>query len=89
MAAIEVIYLVAATLWIGAVLAALCIGIRLVVKFRARRRRVNRLIDIVRIPVLVCTGQAQRRRPRRGARGQPIASPIARIIDSLFSVSRF
>jgi hypothetical protein len=85
MAAIEVIYLVAATLWIGVVLAALCIGIRLVVKFRARRRRVNRLIDIVRIPVLLCTGQPQRRRPRRGARGQP----VTRIIGSLFSESRF
>ncbi len=56
MAAVEVIYLVAATLWIGVVVAALCIGIRLVLKFRARRRRVNRFLDIVWIPVLLCTG---------------------------------
>jgi hypothetical protein len=68
MAAVEVIYLVAATSWIGVVLAALGIGIRLVVKFRARRRRVNRLLDIVWRPVQLCTGQGQRRRPARGSR---------------------
>jgi hypothetical protein len=89
MAAVEVIYLVAATLWIGIVLAALCIGIRLVLKFRARRRRVNQFLDIVWIPVLLCTGQGPRRRSgirrARAVRGQP----VVRAISSLFSESRF
>lgn len=89
MAAVEVIYLVAATLWIGVVVAALCIGIRLVLKFRARRRRVNRFLDIVWIPVLLCTGQGQRRRPgirrTRAVRGEP----VVRAISSFFSESRF
>jgi hypothetical protein len=89
MAAVEVIYLVAATLWIGVVVAALCIGIRLVLKFRARRRRMNRFLDIVWIPVLLCTGQGQRRRPEiRRTRAVP-GQLVARAISSFFSESRF
>jgi Flp pilus assembly protein TadB len=67
MAAVEVIYLLAASLWIGVVVAALCIGVRMVVKFRARRRRMNRLLDLVWTPVRLCTGRPQRRgkRPAR------------------------
>lgn len=57
MAAVEVIYLLAATLWIVVVLAALGIGYRFMVKFRAKRRRINRILDVVRIPVRLCTSQ--------------------------------
>lgn len=49
MAVIELIYLVAATLWIFVVVAALCIGGRYMLKLRARRCRMNRLIDGVRV----------------------------------------
>jgi hypothetical protein len=56
MAAVEVIYLAAATLWIGVVVAALCIGVRFAMKFRARRRRMNRILDVVRVPARMCTG---------------------------------
>ena len=58
MAAVEVIYLLAASLWIGIVVAALCIGVRVVMKLRARRRRMNRFLDVVWTPVRLCTGQA-------------------------------
>jgi len=50
-AVIEAIYLVAAMLWIVVVLAAVAIGGRYLLKLRARRRRVNRLINSVRLPV--------------------------------------
>ncbi|MBS9534696.1 hypothetical protein KIH27_13970 [Mycobacterium sp. M1] len=51
MTVIETIYLVAATLWILVVVAALAIGGRYLLKLRARRRRVTRLIDSVRLSV--------------------------------------
>ncbi|MEN3318056.1 MAG: hypothetical protein V7643_1457 [Mycobacterium sp.] len=51
MAAVQVIYVVAAALWIFVVLAALCIGCRFIVKFRRRRRRMNRLFDVIRVPI--------------------------------------
>lgn len=53
MAAFEVIYLVAATSWILVVTTALCIGVRCMVKLRHRRRRMNRLIDGVRLPIQI------------------------------------
>ena len=51
MAAVEVIYLLAAILWIGVVMAALCLGLRLMVKWRAKRRRINRILRLVNLPV--------------------------------------
>ena len=47
MGAVEVIYLVAASLWIVVVVTVACIGVRLVLKLRARRRRVQRMLDLV------------------------------------------
>lgn len=49
MSVVEVIYLVAALLWIFVVVAALCIGGHYMLKLRARRRRMNGLIDGVRL----------------------------------------
>lgn len=51
MTVVEVIYLVAATLWIFVVTAALCIGGHYLLKLRARRRRMTGLIDGVRLSV--------------------------------------
>lgn len=51
MAVVEVIYVVAATLWIVAVVAALCIGCLVITKYRKRRRRMTRLFDVVRMPL--------------------------------------
>ncbi|MEB3051552.1 hypothetical protein KV112_17715 [Mycolicibacter sp. MYC123] len=51
MAVVEVIYLVAALLWIFVVVAALCVGGRYMLRLRARRRRVNGLIDNVRLTI--------------------------------------
>ena len=51
MAAFEVICTLAATLWIGFVAAALGIGYRVMAKLRSRRRRINRLLDVVRSPL--------------------------------------
>lgn len=49
MTVVEVIYLVAALLWIFVVVAALCIGGHYMLKLRARRRRVNGLVEGVRL----------------------------------------
>lgn len=51
MSVVEVIYLVAALLWIVVVVAAACIGGHYLVKLRARRRRVTGLIDTVRLSI--------------------------------------
>jgi hypothetical protein len=50
--AFEVIWTVAALLWIGVVLAVLIVAARVLVKTRARRRRINRLLGAARIPLL-------------------------------------
>lgn len=55
MVVVEVIYLVAAALWILVVLAALAIGCYVMVKTRKSRRRMNRLFDVVRLPTLLGT----------------------------------
>lgn len=51
MTVVELIYLVAALLWIFVVVAALCVGGRYMLRLRARRRRMNGLIDSVRLSV--------------------------------------
>lgn len=51
MSVVEVIYLVAAMLWIVVVVAAACIGGHYMVKLRAKRRRVTGLIDTVRLSI--------------------------------------
>lgn len=51
MAAYEVICTLAATLWIGFVVAVLAIGCRVMAKLRSKRRRVTRLLDVVRSPL--------------------------------------
>ncbi|WP_157546108.1 hypothetical protein [Mycobacterium sp. IS-1742] len=53
MTAVEMIYLVAATLWIVVVVAALGIGVRLMIKLRARRRRMNQILAVVRLPLVL------------------------------------
>ncbi|TPG35928.1 hypothetical protein [Mycolicibacterium hodleri] len=55
MAAVEVIYLLAAILWIGVVLSALCLGLRFMLKWRAKRRRINRMLGLVNLPVRLTT----------------------------------
>jgi hypothetical protein len=52
-AVVEMVYLVAATLWIVVVIAALGIGVRVMIKVRARRRRMNQLLAVVRLPLLL------------------------------------
>jgi hypothetical protein len=52
-AVVEMVYLVAATLWIVVVLAALAIGVRVMLKIRARRRRMNQLLAVVRLPLVL------------------------------------
>ncbi|MBO0679499.1 hypothetical protein JRC04_18715 [Mycolicibacterium sp. S2-37] len=47
----EVVYLVAATLWIVVVLGALCFAGWIALKLRAKRRRVHQFFDAVRLPV--------------------------------------
>jgi hypothetical protein len=66
MAVFEVICTVAATLWICFVVAALGIGYRFMVKLRSRRRRINRLFDVVRAPLGFRRRDAWHRRWRDG-----------------------
>jgi hypothetical protein len=51
MSAFEVICTLAATLWICVVLVAAVVGYRFMAKLRARRRRIDRLLYVVRMPV--------------------------------------
>lgn len=51
------VFLVAAILWIVVVVAAVCVGVRILLKLRARRRRVNQLIALTRAPLLLLAGR--------------------------------
>ncbi|MCV7418703.1 hypothetical protein [Mycolicibacterium litorale] len=53
MAMVEMVYLVAATMWIVVVVAAVAVGVRVMLKMRARRRRMNQILAIVRLPLLL------------------------------------
>ncbi|WP_197376659.1 hypothetical protein [Mycolicibacterium baixiangningiae] len=57
MAAVETVFLVAAILWIVVVVAAVCVGVRVMLKLRARRRRVNHLLALTRVPLLLLAGR--------------------------------
>ena len=78
----EAIYLIAALLWIGAALGGLAVMVIVALKVRARRRRVNRLLDVVRVPARLYAGSVRtqmrwdpwpsapaRNRRRRGGSG--------------------
>jgi hypothetical protein len=69
MTAVDVIVLVAAILWIGVVVAALVVGIRVTLKLRARRRRIERVLYLLRLPVYV--GSPLSRRFRASSRRGP------------------
>lgn len=62
MTALELVYLVAATLWIVVVTVAVIVGVRIMLKVRARRRRVNQLFGLVRLPVALVLAASGRRR---------------------------
>ena len=51
MTAVEMIYLTAAILWIGVVVAALGLGLRFMLKWRAKRRRITRILNLVNLPI--------------------------------------
>ncbi len=60
MTTVEAICLVAAVLWIATVAAALAVGVRLAVRYRARRRQLNRILAVVRYPIGLVTRQPRR-----------------------------
>lgn len=76
MAVVQVIYLVAAMLWIIVVVAALCIGGHYMLKLRARRRRMKGLIDSVRLSVERAVG------PYRAVAGGSVVL-LQRLVDGL------
>jgi len=76
MAVVELIYLVAAVLWIFVVVAALCIGGHYMLKLRAKRRRMNGLLDSVRLSVERAVG------PYRAVAGGS-AALLQRLFDGL------
>jgi hypothetical protein len=86
MAVFEVICTVAATLWICVVVAALGIGYRIMAKLRARRRRINRLLDAFRSPFGFRSRDVWHRRWRDGVLryyGVPQRSGITRYYREL------
>jgi hypothetical protein len=58
----EVVYLVASVLWIVVVLGAAGFAGWFALKVRARRRRANRILALVRVPVALVLATATRRR---------------------------
>ncbi|MEB3021181.1 hypothetical protein [[Mycobacterium] crassicus] len=76
MTVVEVIYVVAATLWILVVVAAACVGGRYLLKLRARRRRINGLIDNMRLSLERAIG------PYRAVAGG-FAALLQRLVDGL------
>lgn len=57
------IYLLAATSWILAVLVALHLGLRFWVKYRSRRRRIRRFVDLAWLPIALSRRHVRTRRP--------------------------
>lgn len=87
MTAVDVIVLVAALLWIGVVTAALVVGIRVTLKLRARRRRLDRLVYLLRLPAYFGLPPSRRSRtPSR--RGPGSMNEITKIIASSVKMAR-
>lgn len=87
MTAVDVIVLVAALLWIGVVTAALVVGIRVTLKLRARRRRLDRLVYLLRLPPYF--GLPPSRRSRTSShRGPGSMNEITKIIASSVKMAR-
>ncbi|MET0457036.1 MAG: hypothetical protein ABW137_34825 [Mycobacterium sp.] len=79
MGAVDVVYLVAASLWIGVVLGASWIALRFAMTVRSRRRRINRLLVLIGLGRRGSVGRRGRRQ-----RGRPgFASQAARILTDL------
>lgn len=87
MTAVDVIVLVAAILWILVVVAALVVGIRVTLKLRARRRRLNRVLYLLRLPASY--GLPPSRRSRVSSRGGPGSmNEMTKIIASSVKMAR-
>lgn len=87
MSAVEVIVLIAAILWIGVVVAALVVGIRVTLKLRARRRRIDRVLYLLRLPTSY--GLPPSRRSRGPSRGGPGSmNEMTKIIVSSVKMAR-
>lgn len=87
MTAFEVILVVAASLWIFVVLAALGMGCHFMVKLRKRRRRMKRLFDVVRVPFQFGTQGVLLLRRCEGA-GRTVALQLPMLISGLRSDRR-
>jgi hypothetical protein len=88
MTAVEVIVLVAAILWIGVVVAALVIGIRVTLKLRARRRRLDRLLHLLRLPAYFGLSPSRRSPPPSSRRGPGSMNEMTKIIVSSVKMAR-
>lgn len=87
MSAVEVIVSIAAILWIGVVSAALVVGIRVALKLRARRRRIDRLLYLLRLPAAYRSPPS--RRPRGPSRRGPGSmNEMTKIIASSVKMAR-
>jgi hypothetical protein len=87
MTAVDVIVLVAAMLWIAVVVAALVVGIRVTLKLRARRRRIERLLYLVRLPAYFRSPPSRRHRAS-SRRGPGSTNEITKIIASSVKMAR-
>lgn len=87
MSGVEVIVVTAAVLWIGVVVVALIVGIRVTLKLRARRRRIDRLIFLLRLPASYRS--IPPRRPRGSSRRGPGSmNEMTKIIASSVKMAR-
>jgi len=87
MTAVDVIVLVAAILWILVVVAAVVVGIRVTLKLRARRRRLDRVLDLLRLSA--CYGLPPSRRSRVSSRRGPGSmNEMTKIIVSSVKMAR-
>ena len=87
MTAVDVIVLFAAILWIVVVVAALVVGIRVTLKLRARRRRLERLMFLLRLPAYF--GSPPSRRSRASSRRGPGSmNEMTKIIASSVKMAR-
>jgi hypothetical protein len=84
--AFQVICALAATLWICFVVAALAIGYRFMAKLRSRRRRINRLLSAVGLPIR--PGRRYGVMRSRKAVRLPWPQVIARLVADVFEAPR-
>jgi hypothetical protein len=80
MAVVEMIYVVAAVLWIAVVVTTVCVAGWLLLKVRARRRQVHRLLGVLALPLGVHRAAERVMRAYRPAPSRLLSSSRALVL---------